>query len=282
MTTIFNLESLTQYEAYLHEEERSPNTIQKYCHDISVFLVFSNTQELSKLLVLSFKEHLLSRYAPASVNSMLAAVNGFLTWLGFPQYKVKPLKIQRDIFSKPEKELTQREYQRLIATAEQRQNRKLSLVIQTICSTGIRVSELQHITVSTTHTGRTSVTCKGKIRTIFLPKELCRNLKHFCKAQGIHTGSIFLSKSGKPLDRSNIWRMMKSLCKDANVEPSKVFPHNLRHLFARTYYKIEKDISRLADILGHSSINTTRIYTIETGRKHARQMDKMNLAYWMP
>ncbi|WP_409969836.1 tyrosine-type recombinase/integrase [Bengtsoniella intestinalis] len=275
--TTYNLEVLNQYKTHLHEEERSQNTIQKYLRDLRTFLVFTDGQELSKLAVLAFKEHLITAYAPASVNSMLAAVNGFLEWLGFPQYKVKQLKIQREIFSKPEKELSQREYQRLIQAAEKKNNRKLALLIQTICATGIRVSELRHITVSALHTGRTTVSCKGKNRTIFLPKELCRNLKHFCKEQGIQSGTIFLAKTGKPLDRSNIWRMMKNLCKDANVEPSKVFPHNLRHLFARTYYKIEKDISRLADILGHSSINTTRIYTIETGAKHARQIDRMQL-----
>ncbi|WP_409969844.1 tyrosine-type recombinase/integrase [Bengtsoniella intestinalis] len=277
--TTYNLEVLNQYEIYLRQEERSQNTIQKYLRDLRTFLVFTDGQELSKLMVLSFKEHLITTYAPASVNSMLAAVNGFLEWLGFPQYKVKQLKIQREIFSKPEKELSQREYERLIQAAEKKNNRKLALLIQTICATGIRVSELRHVTMDALHTGRTTVSCKGKNRTIFLPKELCRNLKHFCKEQGIQSGAIFLAKTGKPLDRSNIWRMMKSLCKDANVEPSKVFPHNLRHLFARTYYKIEKDISRLADILGHSSINTTRIYTIETGAKHARQLDKMQLAY---
>ncbi len=277
--TTFTLETLKQYEIYLYEEERSLNTIQKYLRDLRAFLSFVDGQELSKTMVLSFKEQLITTYAPASVNSMLAAVNGFLVWFGLPQYKVKPLKIQREIFSQPEKELSQREYQRLIQAAEQQQNHKLALLIQTICATGIRVSELRHITVSALHTGRTTVSCKGKSRTIFLPKELCRNLKRFCKEQGIQTGAIFLSKTGKTLDRSNIWRMMKNLCKDANVAASKVFPHNLRHLFARTYYKIEKDISRLADILGHSSINTTRIYTIETGAKHARQMDRMPLVY---
>ncbi len=280
--TNFNLEVLTQYERYLHEEERSQNTILKYLRDLRVFLRFVDQQELSKLVVLSYKEHLLVTYSPVSVNSMLAAVNGFLTWLGFPQYKVKQLKIQKEIFSKPEKELSQREYERLIQAAENRNNRKLALLIQTICATGIRVSELRHITMDALHTGRTTVSCKGKNRTIFLPKQLCRNLKQFCKEQGILSGVIFLAKSGKPLDRSSIWRMMKSLCKDAHVEPSKVFPHNLRHLFARTYYKIEKDISRLADILGHSGINTTRIYTIETGTKHARQLDQMQLVCCIP
>ncbi|WP_409970111.1 tyrosine-type recombinase/integrase [Bengtsoniella intestinalis] len=237
--TTFTLETLKQYEIYLHEEERSQNTIQKYLRDLRLFLVFIDGQELSKMMVLSFKEQLINTYAPASVNSMLAAVNGFMVWLGLPQYKVKPLKIQREIFSQPEKELSQREYQRLIQAAEQKQNHKLALLIQTICATGIRVSELRHITVSALHTGRTTVSCKGKNRTIFLPKELCRNLKRFCKEQGIQSGLIFLSKTGRPLDRSNIWRMMKNICKDANVAPSKVFPHNLRHLFARTYYKVK-------------------------------------------
>ncbi len=279
MTSNNYMKRLSGYELYLYEEERSQNTIKKYVRDTRKFLQFLGEKKLCKAEVMKFKEQLIQNYAPASVNSIIAAVNGFLEWLGFANFKVKPLKIQKEIFSTPEKELSQREYERLIMVAEKKKNRKVSLLLQTICSTGIRVSELKHITVSALHTARTVVACKGKNRTVFLPKDLCKALKQYCKEQHIVKGSIFITKSGTPLDRSNIWKMMKKLCKQANVSQNKVFPHNLRHLFARTYYKIEKDISRLADILGHSSINTTRIYTMETGAKHAKQIDKMSLTY---
>ncbi|WP_409969862.1 tyrosine-type recombinase/integrase [Bengtsoniella intestinalis] len=274
-----NQQYLTDYEVHLYQEERSQNTVQKYLRDVRKFLEFLDDRELIKAEVLVYKENLLLDYAPSSVNSMLAAINGFLEWLALPLCKVKPLKIQRTIFARPEKELSQKEYERLVQTAEQQQNRKLSLLIQAICATGIRVSELQYITVSALHAGRATVRCKGKNRIVFLPKELCKTLKSYCKEMGICQGAVFVTKSGNPLDRSNIWKMMKQLCADAKVAHSKVFPHNLRHLFARTYYKIEKDISRLADILGHSSINTTRIYTMETGTKHMQQLERMKLLY---
>ncbi|MFI3206248.1 MAG: tyrosine-type recombinase/integrase [Clostridia bacterium] len=202
-----------------------------------------------------------------------------MEWLGYPQFKVKPLKIQKEIYSRPERELTEREYQKLIKTAENKGNKRLSLIIQTICSTGIRVSELKYITVESLHQGRATVSCKGKNRVIFIPKELCKNLKKYIKFMNIKSGSIFVTKFGKEIDRTNIWKMMKDLCKEAKVLKSKVFPHNLRHLFARTYYKISKDISRLADLLGHSSINTTKIYMIETGTIHERQIERLNLLY---
>ena len=188
-----------------------------------------------------------------------------------------PLKIQRDFYTKPEKELTHAEYGRLIRAAQKKQNDRLALLLQTICATGIRVSELKFITVDAMCTGRATVDCKGKTRTVFLPKELCRILRHYCKKQNIEKGSIFCTSSGTPLDRTNIWRDMKSLCKSAGVEPGKVFPHNLRHLFARTYYQLEKDLSRLADLLGHSSLTTTRIYTMESGIEHEKLLNRMNL-----
>lgn len=270
---------LYEYTNHLRKDERSFNTIAKYSRDVELFLKFVGQQELTKEVVLDFKKNLHHNYALSSANSMLAAVNGFLDWFGLPQYKVKALKTQRNLFSKPEQELTRQEYQRLINTAEERKNRKLSLLIQTICATGIRVSELAYITVESLNGGHTSVSCKGKNRIIFLPKKLCKLLKTYCKQCEITVGSIFVTRTGSPIDRSNIWKMMKRLCKEAKVEKKKVFPHNLRHLFARTYYEIKKDISRLADILGHTSINTTRIYTLETGRKHAQQLNKMNLIY---
>lgn len=268
---------LTEYVTHLHGEERSKNTITKYIRDLRTFLVFLAGRNLSKEVLLDWKAILTQGYAPTSVNSMLAAVNSFLEWLELPQYKVKPLKIQREIFARPEKELVQAEYRRLVQAAQERQNARLALLLQTICATGIRVSELCYITVAALQTGRAIVDCKGKTRTVFLPKELCRRLRRYCHEQKIKSGIVFRTASGAPLHRSNIWRDMKALCKRAGVKQSKVFPHNLRHLFARTYYSLEKDLSKLADLLGHSNVTTTRIYTMESGTEHFRQLERMGL-----
>ena len=268
---------LRDYENYLMEEERSRNTITKYMHDLKSYFVFLQGEAVTKESLVCWKEKLTQGYLPASVNSMLAAVNGFLEWAGYPQYRVKPLKIQREIFTKPEKELSKEEYIRLVKAAEEKQNCRLALILQTICATGIRVSELQFITLETARTGRTVVDCKGKKRTVFLPGALSRALQEYCREHGIKEGVVFRTKNRKPLDRSNIWRDMKNLCCSAGVEPEKVFPHNLRHLFARTYYHMEKDLSRLADLLGHSNVTTTRIYTMESGLEHAKQVERMGL-----
>lgn len=265
------------YENYLVEEERSRNTITKYMRDLKSYFIFLQGEAVTKESLVCWKEKLTQTYLPASVNSMLAAVNGFLEWAGYPQYRVKPLKIQREIFTKPEKELSKEEYIRLVKAAEEKQNCRLALILQTICATGIRVSELQFITLETARTGRTVVDCKGKKRTVFLPGALSRALQEYCREHGIKEGVVFRTKNRKPLDRSNIWRDMKNLCCSAGVEPEKVFPHNLRHLFARTYYHMEKDLSRLADLLGHSNVTTTRIYIMESGLEHAKQVERMGL-----
>lgn len=270
-------EKVTEYADYLQSEERSQNTIAKYVRDLRAFSAFWEGGEITKAIVLEWKEKLIQDYAPASINSMLAAVNGFFEWLDKPECKVKPLKIQREIFARPEKEITRAEYDRLVRAAQDKHNERLAMLLQTICATGIRVSELKFITVGAVQTGRALVDCKGKSRIVFLPKVLCKSLNRFCREQKITNGAVFRTSSGRPLDRSNIWRDMKNLCKSACVEQSKVFPHNLRHLFARTYYSIEKDLSRLADLLGHSSVNTTKIYTMESGRKHQRQLERMGL-----
>lgn len=269
--------SINKYVDYLQNEERSENTITKYTRDLRAFFAFTGGCVIDKAAVLLWKEKLIQDYVPTSVNSMLAAVNGFFDWLGLPQLKVKPLKIQRAIFARPEKELTRQEYDRLVRTAQEKHNERLALLLQTICSTGIRVSELPYITAEAVRVGRATVDCKGKTRTVFLSKELCKSLTRYCSEQNIMAGVVFRSASGAPLNRSNIWRDMKSLCKSAGVEQSKVFPHNLRHLFAKTYYSIEKDLSRLADLLGHSNIATTRIYTMESGVEHIRQLERMGL-----
>ena len=273
------LDWLSDYKSYLHQEGRSKNTINKYVHDLRAFICFLSGRHITKEKLLCWKEQLTASYAPSSVNSMLAAVNNFLDWLGFPELKVKPLRIQREIFTKPEKELTVAEYKRLVDAAEHLKNRRLSLLLQTICATGIRVSELQFIRVDSLKTRRAIVDCKGKTRIVFLPANLCHALKEYCQTQKIKEGSIFCTRNGKPLDRSNIWKEMNALCENARVEPEKVFPHNLRHLFARTFYGLEKDIARLADLLGHSNITTTRIYTMESGEEHEKQINRLGLIF---
>lgn len=277
MNSNIYLTKVEKFAAYLYEEERSKNTVTKYLRDLRAFFLYLKGGEVCKEAVLGWKGTLVADYAPASVNSMLAAVNSFFDWLEQPQLKVKPLKIQRMIYAKPEKELSHAEYDRLVAEAEHRCNRRLSLLLQTICSTGIRISELRFITVTAIKTGRTEVGCKGKNRVVFLPNSLCKALGQYCRDEKLESGPIFRSKSGKPLDRSNIWRDMKTLCESAGVAPDKVFPHNLRHLFARTYYSLERDLSRLADLLGHSNVTTTRIYTRESGTKHIQQLERMGL-----
>ena len=211
------------------------------------------------------------------MNSMLASLNSLFTFLGWADCKVKSIKLQRQIYCSEEKEMTKAEYMRLVKTAKQKGNKRLSLLIQTICGTDIRVSELQYITVEAVKCGEAVVSCKAKTRSVFIVKELKQKLLRYAAEQGIKNGMIFVTRTGKPLSRTNIWREMKALCIEANVNPQKVFPHNLRHLFARVFYGIEKDIAKLADILGHSSINTTRIYIISTGTEHRRRMENMHL-----
>lgn len=270
--------SLTEeFAAYLYREERAENTVEKYVRDLRAFISYLQGKPVTKEIAMAWKESLLDRYAASSINSMLASVNHFFCWMDWNECRIRPLKTQRNLFGKQEKELTRQEYIRLVNTAGRKENKRLSLVLQAICATGIRVSELPFITVEAVRMGRANVRCKGKQRIIFLPAALCTALRKYVSRQKLFTGPIFLTKHGNPLDRSNIWREMKALCKDAEVEPGKVFPHNLRHLFARTYYSMKKDLSRLADLMGHSSINTTRIYTMESGEIHARQIEKMGL-----
>lgn len=271
-----NITWIEEYMDHLRHEERSENTIKKYIHDMRMFLEFLDGRNVDKGVTRAWKESLQKRYATSSVNSMLAAVNHFFEWQGWLDCKVKFIKTQRQLFEKQERELSQEEYVRLVKTAEN-QNHRLSMVIQTICATGIRVSEPPFITVESVAKGSALVDCKGKQRQVFLPSRLCGMLKTYISQEQIKRGSIFLTKTGNPLDRSNIWREMKKLCENAGVDSEKVFPHNLRHLFARTYYELEKDISRLADLLGHSSINTTRIYTLESGKQHVKQLERMKL-----
>lgn len=274
---VINQELIGEYLTYQREQERSQATLQKYAHDLCAFLNHLKTTSFTKSDLIIWKEKLTGQYAPASVNAMLAAINGYLRYMGWSTLTVKPLKIQRSLFLEEEKELTKAEYVRLVHAAQMQENERLSLVIQTICATGIRVSELKYITVEAVQKGRAEISNKGKLRIVFLPDKLRYLLKSYTRKLKKTAGAVFTTRTGKPLDRSNIWRDMKKLCESANVSEKKVFPHNLRHLFARTFYTIEKDLSRLADILGHSNLTTTRIYTAESGSVHARQMGKLNL-----
>ncbi len=272
-----NFESLEAFKVYLKNEERSVATIEKYVRDVKCFIEYIVQKTLCKQSVLEYKAMLSTSYAVASANSMIAAMNCFLRFCGCHEFCVKQFKMQRKVYCSEEKELTRAEYLRLLDAANKKHNERLNLIIQTICGTGIRVSELEYITVEAVECGEAVVNCKGKNRRIFIVPELRKKLLRYAKEQQISGGTVFVTRSGKPVSRNNIWREMKSLCEQANVSPGKVFPHNLRHLFARTFYGIEKDIAKLADILGHASINTTRIYIVTTGAEHKRKMEHMRL-----
>ncbi len=269
--------AIAEFREHLILEERSEMTIEKYICDIKAFSVYTQNTVVTKETVISYKKHLQENYAVRSVNSMLASINSLFAFLGWHDLRVKSLKLQQQVFCPEEKELTRAEYTRLCRTAEHKRNKRLNLILQTICGTGIRVSELQYITVEAVKNGEAVVNCKAKTRSVFIVKELKQKLLRYAAEQGIKSGMIFVTRTGKPISRTNIWREMKALCDEANVNPQKVFPHNLRHLFARVFYGIEKDIAKLADILGHSSINTTRIYIISTGTEHRRRMENMRL-----
>lgn len=275
---IMNEKTIEKFKEHLIKEEKSMATVEKYLRDVKAFYCYTSDKELIKETVVSYKTKLKDGgYAVRSINSMLASINSLFDFLGWYELKVKVFKLQRQIFCPEEKELTKKEYMRLLNTAKSRRNERLWLILQTICGTGIRVSELQYITVEAAVCGEAVVSCKGKTRTVFIVRELQKKLLRYASEQGIISGCIFVTRGGKPVSRTNIWRDMKSLCKEADVNPNKVFPHNLRHLFARVFYRIEKDIAKLADILGHSSINTTRIYIISTGVEHRRRMENMRL-----
>lgn len=277
MERIITLSMLEAFGQYLTEDEKSKLTIEKYMRDVRTFVKYTEESSIDRTMILNYKSILEKEYAVTSANSMLAALNTFLKFAGWGDLCVKQFKVQKKVFCPEEKELSKVEYQRLIKAAESKSNIRLSLLIQTICGTGMRVSELQYITVEAVQKGEAIVTCKGKTRTIFIVSALRKKLLNYAKQQNIHSGMIFITKTGKALNRSNIWREMKALCEQASVPVEKVFPHNLRHLFARTFYNIEKDIVKLADVLGHSSINTTRIYTITTGAEHKKRLESMRL-----
>lgn len=270
-------ELLTSFGAFLYNEERSENTIEKYMRDIRAFASYACGKKLQKEEVLAYKRLLCEKYAPASVNSILSSLNALFSFMNRFDLKVKTLKIQRRIFADKARELTRSEYEKLLTAAKSRRDERLYYLMQTIANTGIRVSEVKYVTCDAVRAEQATINCKGKIRQIFLPKKLCKVLSKYIKKHGIKDGAVFAAKTGKPLDRSNIWKMLKQLCETAGVDSKKVFPHNFRHLFARIFYGLQKDIVRLADILGHSSIETTRIYTVESGETHVMQLQKLGL-----
>ena len=273
--TITDIQS---YAEYLHTQERSPATIQKYRRSLERFYFWlPESKNVDKPTVITYKEMLSESHAPAGVNTILAALNGFFRWQNWQDCVVKPLHIQRKVFSAPETELTKEEYFRLVETARRKQDTRLELLLQLMASTGIRVSEIRYVTVESLNQNRVQIQLKGKIRTILLPGKLCHKLRKYQRQQKIISGPIFVTRDGKPIDRRKIWAQMKQLCSEAGVPKSKVFPHNLRHLFARTFYKSQQDIAKLADVLGHSSIETTRIYLLSSGMEHQKILDSLHL-----
>lgn len=267
---------LEHFEQYLYKEEKRPATIEKYMRDVIQFLNFVGAQQLSKEVITAYKQHLLEKqYAINSINSVLASIHALLQYLGLGQWKVKLLRKQKRAYCSEEQELTRQEYMKLLEAA--RDEPQLCLLMKTICGTGIRVSELPYFTVEAVRSGEIEVQCKNKIRVVLLPKKLRQMLLDYSRKNHITSGPIFVTRNGNPLNRSNIWSRMKRICKKAGVNEKKVFPHNLRKLFARTFYDLEKDIAKLADILGHSSIETTRIYIMSTSVEHRRKIERLGL-----
>lgn len=270
---------LDDYKIYLYEQEKSKSTIQKYICDLRKLVEFADNKEISKLLVIQYKEYLMcnEKYRTSSVNSFLVAANRFFEFMGWYEFRVKTFKIQKEVFMPENKELSKCEYKQLVKIAMSKRKICIGMIMQTICATGIRVSELSEITVSSVKKGIATIYNKGKERQVLIPRDLQVKLLQYIRKKGLKYGSVFQTSSGKAVDRTWIWREMKKLCDDAGIDREKVFPHNLRHLFAKTFYTLYKDIAKLADILGHSSIETTRIYLKEPYIEHRKQLEKMNL-----
>jgi integrase/recombinase XerD len=275
---IITTEQLVSFGQFLQEDERSTATVEKYLRDVRLFAVFLNGSEVTKGSVAQWKSHLLAEeYNPSTVNGKLSALDRFLAFMGWEDCRVKHLRLQRRLFRESSRELTKAEYERLISATDKIGKERLSLLMETICATGIRVSEVRYITVEAAAQGKAEISLKGKIRTILLPGKLCRKLLKYARKNKIASGELFLTRSGRSLSRKQIWAEMKAMCERAGVESGKVFPHNLRHLFARIFYRVCRDVARLADVLGHSSIETTRIYLISTGVEHVKTLEQMRL-----
>lgn len=275
----FTQQAIESYRRWLIGMERSRGTISQYLRDIqSLYLFLPEGQELDREQVQLWKASLAEKgLAPSTINAALTAVNGFFRFMHWEELTVRLLRRQKQLFRDNERELTRKEYMRLVQTAARQGKNRLSLIMQSICATGIRISELRFLTVEALHTGRAMVDCKGKNRVVLIPIELKRMLMRYVKEKGILSGPVFVTKKGRPVDRSNVWHEMKKLCQQAGVNARKVFPHNLRHLFAVTFYRQQKDLAKLADILGHSSIETTRIYAMESGAEHQRMINALHL-----
>ena len=272
------VEQIREFSRYLREEERETATIDKYSRDVKDFFIWLKDREISRERMGEWRGYLLQAgRKPVTINGKLSALNKFLSFLGRNDCRIKYLKIQRRLFRSTEKQLSKQEYIQLLETAHSLGRERLALLMETICATGIRVSEGKYITAEAIRAGRTEIALKGKIRTILLPGKLCRKLKKYAGKRKIVSGEVFLTRNGKGMSRRQIWAEMKSLCEKAGVAPSKVFPHNLRHLFAQTFYRVCRDVAKLADVLGHSSIETTRLYLISTEAEHVRQMERMGL-----
>ena len=270
--------NITAYTAYLKCIERSNNTIEKYHRDVLSFVHWLNNRSVECENVVEWKHHLLRKgYTPATINSMLIAINRFFVFMGWDECRVKVLKLQKKLFREESRDLTKDEYARLVGTAIKVGKERLALLMETICATGIRVSEVRYITIEAAQQGRAVISLKGKIRTILLPRKLCRKLLKYAKKQKTVSGEIFLTRNGTSLSRRQIWAEMKAICKKAGIAASKVFPHNLRHLFAQTFYRVTHDVAKLADLLGHASIETTRIYLLSTGIEHQMLLNNLKL-----
>ena len=273
-----NNEKMEAYALWLRQEEHAPSTVEKYLRDIRAFALWLDGQSVTKERTAEWKSHLQAEdYAPVTINGMLTSVNGLLRFLGWEGCRVKHLKLQRKLFQDSARVLTRADYDRLLETAHSLGRERLALLMETICATGIRVSEVRYITVEAAQRGRAEISMKGKIRVILIPGKLARKLLKYAQKHKTASGEIFLTRSGRSLSRRQIWAEMKQLCRYAGVEPGKVFPHNFRHLFATIFYRACKDIVRLADVLGHSSIETTRIYLTTSGAEHAQQLNRLGL-----
>lgn len=271
-------EMLDIFKRYLQEEERSSATQEKYLYEVIQFFVWLGDEEVTKEIIVKWKQYLIQKgYKPSTINCKLSALDQFLNLIGRSDCKVKHLRLQRRLFREVDRELTKTEYERLVTSAYNSGKERLALLMESICSTGIRVSEVKYLTVKAAQVGKAEIIMKGKIRTILISNKLCRKLLKYAKKQKIVSGEIFLTKDGKSLNRKQIWAQMKSICEKAGIVPAKVFPHNLRHLFAQTFYKVSRDVVKLADALGHSNIETTRIYLISTGSEHAKIVDQLRL-----
>ena len=273
-------ERLSTYRQHLADEEAAPATISRYMGIVEKFLWWMRDRELTKENLIEWRQELM--LSPSTVNVHIAAVNKLLSFLGLDKLRLRQVKTQKTIYRAEKKELGRQEYERLIRTAEKQSRFRLARAIETICSLGIRVSELRFVTVQTLDTGTVTIKNKGKIRTILLHAELVRKLKAYCKECGLCKGVIFVTRSGNALGRKQLWKEMKEICGAAGVDPEKVFPHNLRHLFAVTHYSIHRDLSRLADLLGHTNVNTTRIYLKTSGAEQRRELEMMGLILSAP